>query len=65
MLLKITGLKKFTLSELDVATDNFSLEKQIGIGAFSIVYKVMLCSWPTFAFNRSRLKHLLLYSEKY
>lgn len=52
MLLKLTGLKKFTLSELEVATDNFSLEKQIGIGAFSIVYKVMLCSWPTFAFNR-------------
>ncbi|EAY75160.1 hypothetical protein OsI_03052 [Oryza sativa Indica Group] len=46
--LEETGLKKFTLSELEVATDNFSLEKQIGIGAFSIVYKVSeqkSCLW--------------------
>uniref|UniRef100_A0A0E0BM06 Protein kinase domain-containing protein n=1 Tax=Oryza glumipatula TaxID=40148 RepID=A0A0E0BM06_9ORYZ len=33
------GLKRFALSQLEVATDNFSLENQIGVGAFSIVYQ--------------------------
>ncbi|EAZ10276.1 hypothetical protein OsJ_00111 [Oryza sativa Japonica Group] len=33
------GLKRFAFSQLEVATDNFSLENQIGVGAFSIVYQ--------------------------
>uniref|UniRef100_A0A0E0BM05 Protein kinase domain-containing protein n=1 Tax=Oryza glumipatula TaxID=40148 RepID=A0A0E0BM05_9ORYZ len=36
---KEIGLKRFALSQLEVATDNFSLENQIGVGAFSIVYQ--------------------------
>uniref|UniRef100_A0A0D9XV68 Protein kinase domain-containing protein n=1 Tax=Leersia perrieri TaxID=77586 RepID=A0A0D9XV68_9ORYZ len=36
---KETGLKRFTFSQLEVATDNFSLGNQIGVGAFSIVYR--------------------------
>uniref|UniRef100_A0A0E0QMM4 Protein kinase domain-containing protein n=1 Tax=Oryza rufipogon TaxID=4529 RepID=A0A0E0QMM4_ORYRU len=51
--LEETGLKKFTLSELEVATDNFSLEKQIGIGAFSIVYKGQLNEIPEVAVKRA------------
>ncbi|KAF2912046.1 cysteine-rich receptor-like protein kinase 34 isoform X2 [Oryza sativa Japonica Group] len=51
--LEETGLKKFTLSELEVATDNFSLEKQIGIGAFSIVYKGQLNEMPEVAVKRA------------
>ncbi|XP_066161258.1 cysteine-rich receptor-like protein kinase 19 isoform X1 [Oryza sativa Japonica Group] len=36
---KEIGLKRFAFSQLEVATDNFSLENQIGVGAFSIVYQ--------------------------
>nr|BBF89423.1 protein kinase domain containing protein-like [Oryza glaberrima] len=36
------GLKRFAFSQLEVATDNFSLENQIGVGAFSIVYQGQL-----------------------
>ncbi|XP_052137441.1 cysteine-rich receptor-like protein kinase 44 [Oryza glaberrima] len=45
-LLKMThdsvGLMKFAFSEILKATDNFSLEKQIGLGGFSSVYKGQL-----------------------
>nr|BBF89662.1 S-receptor kinase-like protein 1-like [Oryza sativa f. spontanea] len=51
--LEETGLKKFTFSELEVATDNFSLENQIGVGAFSIVYKGQLNEIPEVAVKRA------------
>ncbi|XP_040384686.1 G-type lectin S-receptor-like serine/threonine-protein kinase At1g11300 isoform X2 [Oryza brachyantha] len=50
---QLPGLKKFTFSELKAATDNFSLENQIGVGAFSIVYKGPLNDIPAFAVKRA------------
>jgi hypothetical protein len=42
------GLKRFSLSELETATDHFSEENIIGRGGHSIVYKVVYiqaCAW--------------------
>jgi hypothetical protein len=36
----MAGLRKFSFSELEVATHHFSEENMIGSGAFATVYKV-------------------------
>lgn len=37
----LTGFMKFSFSQLVDATNNFSTENKIGLGGFSIVYKVV------------------------
>ncbi|XP_042491535.1 putative serine/threonine-protein kinase-like protein CCR3 [Macadamia integrifolia] len=45
--------EEFSLAELAVATDNFSLEKKIGAGSFGVVYKGKLADGREVAIKRS------------
>lgn len=51
--IKFDGVRRFSFSELETATDNFNMTTQIGRGAYGKVYKGILADGLTVAVKRA------------